>query len=188
MRQKPHSLSQPWDQPSSPTTTIPSPCSPDGVQAELPNLSKKSPSFHLFIYFYACAFCPSQMQMETEDQGVEEAGTGQDGGVQHPIFMGFQLLGCPKRGDQLFQAIPKDISSLFSPAHHPQPPSILPPHPRPFAAARRSLPRAGSSTPSQRHQSLSWNACGSAGLREIRSQGSLKRYCDGYRPGKSRGS
>lgn len=127
MRQKPHSSSQPWDQPSSPTTTIPSPCSPDGVQAELPNLTKKSPSFHLFIYFYACAFCPSQMQMETEDQGVEEAGTGQDGGVQHPIFMGFQLLGCPKRGDQLFQAIPKDISSLFSPAHHPQPPSILPP-------------------------------------------------------------
>lgn len=63
---------------------------------------------------------------------------------------------------------------LFPPGTPLQPPPRIP-HPQPFAggaAARRSLPRAGRSAPRRRHQSLSWNVCGSAGLREIRSQGS----------------
>lgn len=59
-------------------------------------------------------------------------------------------------------------ASPHAPPCPPQPPPRVP-HPRPFAggaAARRSLPRAGRAAPRERHQSLPWNVCGSAALRE----------------------
>lgn len=141
----------------------------------------------VFIYLFLC-LCFLSIPNADGDGGPGDGGVGHRTGRCCPAshFLGLSALGVPQNRRSAIPGHPQGHFLTVSPP--PAAPLHPSPHPRPFAAARRSLPRAGRSAPSQRHQSLSWNACGSAGLQEIRSQGSLKRYCDGYRPSKSRGS
>jgi len=159
------------------------------------NLLKKIPTLIFLLLFFTGALCPSQFLVclgrwrngkcpfpswptplgtsyqkfigpwcpETQSLGVSALGGDAEEGTGY-----FR----PPWGTGVANPWAWGNRCWLLPPTTPLPSAAPSPRPPPTALRRGSLPRAGRSVPYERHQSLTWNVCGSAGLREIRSQGS----------------